>query len=78
MSDDGSKIVRLVPDVVGDEMFIASDQILSEALGKYTECVVIGRTESGEIQVAGSRGREWAVFLMEAGKLQLVSGGGSE
>lgn len=65
-------IIKLVPDLVGEGYKIDCDQILDEAKGKLSECIVIGIDEDGDIYVAASHNSGSANMLLDCGKRFLV------
>lgn len=61
MSDN---IVTLHPAGVGDGFIVKPDQILTEAAGKYRALVLVGETDSGDIEVCGSGGAGDTLILL--------------
>ena len=61
--------LRLVE--IGEGVHLPPDKVLSAALGKLDEVVVIGLTEDGEPYIAGSEGVAKSLWLMEKCKLTL-------
>jgi hypothetical protein len=56
---------------IGEGVHLQPDKVLSAALGKLDEVVVIGLTEDGEPFIASSEGVAKALWLIEKCKLTL-------
>jgi len=59
-----AEIVSLHPGEVGDGFVVAPDQVLSEAMGKYSAVVVVGEKADGDIEVCGSGGAGDTLILL--------------
>jgi hypothetical protein len=51
---------------------VPPDQVLDHAKGRYLAVVVVGETEGGGIEVAGSNGAAESVLLLGWAKMYLV------
>lgn len=72
MSDN---VLRLVPDLIGEDVDLGAKNVLEEAVEFGLDTVVvIGETEDGEIYVAGSRNAGTSLVLIERAKHKLVFG----
>ncbi len=67
-----AEIVSLNPGLVGDGYKIASDDVLTAAIGKLSRLVLVGEDADGELYIAGTDGAADSTFLMERAKLTLV------
>lgn len=70
MNDE--KVVRLVPESVGDGYYVDPDVVLTEAIGEYTNVVVVGQTEDGALDVVGSSTMGEANLLLDLAKKHLL------
>ena len=71
-------IVTLVPDSVGDDFKFDPEQVLDACRGKYTDLVVIGEDENGELFIHATSNLSRANLMMDIVKARLVSGDFSE
>ena len=75
MSGEGEKVVGFQPRTVGSGYRFDPDQILEEAKGQgFTNILVIGEQEDGELWVSSAANAGEALVLMERAKHQIVFG----
>lgn len=68
------KVIRLVPESVGEDYFVPPDHILADAIGEYVSVVVVGELANGQIEVVGSSNVGEANLLLDHGKKTLLNG----
>lgn len=72
---DTTNIYTFRPTLVGDDYRIDPEQVIEGAKGcGYTDVLVIGRLDTGEIVASSSAGRGEALLLMEKAKRIIVFG----
>lgn len=65
-------IVRLVIDELGSNAVLEPDAMLEGNKGKFTQLVLIGYNQAGEIVVCGSHSAEHSFWILEKAKSELL------
>lgn len=64
-----AEILKLVPNEVGEDYLFDADEILEGAKGQgFTEIVIIGHLEDGDMWISGSANAGETMILMEQAK----------
>lgn len=75
MTETVDTVVKFTPQVVGEGYRFDPDQILEAAKGQgYTNILIIGELESGELWVSSAANAGEAMILMEKAKRQICFG----
>ena len=68
-------VLKLVPEVISDDVRFDPDQTLEDAKGmNFTTLTIIGQTEDGDIHFAGNANCGELLILIERAKHQIVFG----